>query len=204
MKSINFFLLIALFAVNLGLTSCSQQKTEVNENHEGMHEDHDMGMESDDNMNGNMAEPAENKAMTSNTLSDEQTQQVITHYLSLKNALVKTDATAASTAAKELVTVLEGEDALIQKLKEDSKLITEATESEVQRTHFSALSDNLYELVSKSSSNETVLYRQHCPMAFDNKGANWLSAEEEIKNPYFGDKMLSCGKVTETIAAKTE
>ena len=100
--------------------------------------------------------------------------------------------------------MLEDEDALIQKLKEDSKLITAATESEVQRTHFSTLSDNLYELVSKSSSNKTVLYRQHCPMAFDNKGANWLSAEEEIKNPYFGDKMLSCGKVTETIAVKAE
>jgi hypothetical protein len=33
----------------------------------------------------------------------------------------------------------------------------------------------------------------------DGKGANWLSKENAIKNPYYGSSMLSCGKTTETI-----
>jgi hypothetical protein len=33
----------------------------------------------------------------------------------------------------------------------------------------------------------------------DGKGANWLSKESAIKNPYYGSQMLSCGKTVETI-----
>jgi len=40
-----------------------------------------------------------------------------------------------------------------------------------------------------------TIYVQYCPMAFGNKGADWLAKEEEIRNPYFGDKMMKCGLV---------
>jgi Cu(I)/Ag(I) efflux system membrane fusion protein len=43
------------------------------------------------------------------------------------------------------------------------------------------------------------IYNQFCPMANNDKGANWLSFQENIKNPYFGDAMLTCGNVEETI-----
>jgi hypothetical protein len=43
------------------------------------------------------------------------------------------------------------------------------------------------------------VYVAYCPMANNNEGANWLSNDKEIKNPYFGDKMLRCGSVKETI-----
>ena len=46
---------------------------------------------------------------------------------------------------------------------------------------------------------EAPIYVQHCPMADDNAGADWLSLDKEIRNPYFGDKMLKCGSVAETI-----
>ena len=36
-------------------------------------------------------------------------------------------------------------------------------------------------------------------MANDDKGGYWLSIEKEIKNPYFGSKMLKCGEVKGTI-----
>jgi Cu(I)/Ag(I) efflux system membrane fusion protein len=45
----------------------------------------------------------------------------------------------------------------------------------------------------------TPIYVQHCPMADSNKGADWLSKEKEILNPYFGQKMLGCGEITKTI-----
>ena len=49
------------------------------------------------------------------------------------------------------------------------------------------------------NSPTKLLYIQICPMANNNKGAIWLSREEEIKNPYFGDLMLSCGEIQDII-----
>jgi len=61
-----------------------------------------------------------------------------------------------------------------------------------------SLSKNMYELI-KVSKSETPVYYQHCPMANDGKGANWLSKENAIKNPYYGSQMLTCGSIVETI-----
>jgi hypothetical protein len=33
----------------------------------------------------------------------------------------------------------------------------------------------------------------------ENKGAMWISEMKEVKNPYFGAKMLTCGTVEEVI-----
>ena len=36
-------------------------------------------------------------------------------------------------------------------------------------------------------------------LANSNKGAYWLSKEEVVMNPYFGDAMLKCGEVKQVI-----
>jgi hypothetical protein len=61
-----------------------------------------------------------------------------------------------------------------------------------------ALSKNMYTLM-KASNLEKPVYYQHCPMYNDGNGANWISKENVVKNPYYGSQMLSCGKVVETI-----
>ena len=60
------------------------------------------------------------------------------------------------------------------------------------------LSDEIEELVSSSITSGTI-YKQYCPMALNNTGGYWLSSEEKILNPYFGDKMLKCGKIDSKI-----
>jgi Cu(I)/Ag(I) efflux system membrane fusion protein len=49
-------------------------------------------------------------------------------------------------------------------------------------------------------TNQTMLYEVYCPMAFDNKGATWLQTDKQVKNPYFGASMLSCGEVKQSYA----
>lgn len=83
-------------------------------------------------------------------------------------------------------------------LKSDTDKIANATNIEKQRASFITLSENMYQLM-KVSKIETPIYFQHCPMANDGKGANWLSKENQVKNPYYGSKMMSCGKTIETI-----
>ena len=58
------------------------------------------------------------------------------------------------------------------------------------------MSKDMYDMV-KAFGAGMALYHDHCPMAQDNKGAMWLSETKEIRNPYFGDKMMTCGSVEE-------
>ncbi|MGB3543408.1 efflux RND transporter periplasmic adaptor subunit [Rubrivirga sp.] len=69
---------------------------------------------------------------------------------------------------------------------------------EAQREQFGFLSQALINALTAFGVDGTY-YVQHCPMAFDTAGANWLSDDEQIRNPYFGDKMLKCGSVTEEL-----
>lgn len=114
-------------------------------------------------------------------------------YLDIKDALVKTDAAEASKAAKAFLKSNSN-----QKLNSSLEAIANASDVKVQRQAFETLSMDMYEVV-KTGNNESPLYKQYCPMAFNNKGAFWLAAEEEVNNPYFGDMMLHCGRVDEVI-----
>ena len=75
-----------------------------------------------------------------------------------------------------------------------------AKESDIgkQRRHFAPLSQAFLELTETFGLMKDKVYKEYCPMAFDNKGEYWLSESEEIRNPYFGKSMLTCGEVTET------
>ena len=69
---------------------------------------------------------------------------------------------------------------------------------QLQRDHFSPLSEMLYLLI-KDFGGGRPIYHDHCPMANDNQGAMWISEVKEIKNPYFGAQMYTCGRVEEQI-----
>ena len=86
----------------------------------------------------------------------------------------------------------------LETLKKETQAIANSKEVKKQRNYLDSLSRSLYEMM-KVSEQETPTYYQFCPMANDGKGANWLSKEETIKNPYYGSQMLSCGKTVETI-----
>jgi hypothetical protein len=127
------------------------------------------------------------------TFKDPGTKEVFQHYIHLKTALVNSDSEEASTGAKML-----GETTGDPIVKAIAGTIMATRDLEAQRAAFEKLTVPMEALlVGELESGE--LYKQYCPMAFNNKGASWLSQEKEIKNPYFGDRMLSCGKVTETL-----
>ena len=132
-------------------------------------------------------------------------------YLPIKNALVKTDAKetqktidpARASLARVDRKLLEGKAHdiwmdLLKPMQGSLDKISQTSDVEEQRKHFETLSDNLIEAVEYFGVVENTLYRQYCPMAFRDKGAYWLSGEKEIRNPYFGDKMLTCGEVKDT------
>ena len=148
---------------------------------------------------------------TTETQNVPQLKAVFDNYFSVKDALVKTDAGISSAKAAELVKAIKAvemtklsteEHTVWMKVMKDLTANAEkiATSKDVakQRETFVLLSKNMYEL-TKVSKQEAPVYYLHCPMYNNGKGANWLSKEEVVKNPYYGSKMLTCGSVQETI-----
>ncbi len=140
-----------------------------------------------------------------------QLHSVFENYFALKDALVQSDGNLASAKANELLHALNGVQMnklsnaeqniwvkVMKNLKIDARRIEETKDVGRQRVRFNTLSENMYQLI-KVSKQDTPAYYQHCPMANNGKGAYWLSKENAIKNPYYGSKMLTCGKTVETI-----
>ncbi len=142
---------------------------------------------------------------------DTQLKVVFDTYFALKDALVKTDGNAVAAEAKIMKTALSAVkmetlamDVHMVWMKEMSGLMTSAgaiaatQDIELQREIFIPFSKSIYELL-KVAKYEMPVYVQFCPMANGGEGANWLSKENAVKNPFYGSKMLTCGKVVETI-----
>ena len=138
-------------------------------------------------------------------------------YFDVKDALVATDATSAATATEAFLAQLGKVDMSLLKgdahlywmdqlngMKGHAEQIGKEADVEKQRTQFSFLSELIIQTLEAFGYEGDKLYIQHCPMAMDNEGADWISTEKQIRNPYFGDKMMKCGSVTGTFPMEME
>jgi len=139
----------------------------------------------------------------------ESLDQLVVEYLSLKDALVNTDPSSTATFADKLINEMDAvnssglEDEALNFWLEQKRAMKDhavkikdhPANVDTQRDEFEYLSEALISFVKAFGTNNQEYYVQFCPMAKNDKGANWLSKEEAIRNPYFGDKMLKCGVV---------
>jgi hypothetical protein len=145
------------------------------------------------------------------TVKTDFLKLVFDNYFEVKNALVQSDRDLTSLKAVELAKSLENVNMnelemdvhmvwmkVMGELKSAADKMVESKDLISQRTNFISLSNNLYSLI-KVAKYQAPVYYQFCPMANDGKGANWLSTESTIKNPYYGSQMLNCGKTVEII-----
>lgn len=152
----------------------------------------------------------EGSEMMADNSSNGASSAIIDNYLEIKNALVADNQEDAAKAGWMLVTDFENFDKssysseeqqeltdIIEDAKEHAEHISESP-IEHQREHFDILSKDVIDMIAITGTSQK-LYQDFCPMYNDNKGAQWLSTTEEIKNPYFGSKMMGCGKVQKEI-----
>ena len=138
-------------------------------------------------------------------------QLVYANYFALKDALVSSNSALTTTKASALSASIKKVEMdkldmdvhmvwmkVVENIKADSKSISVTNDLEKQRKIFANLSNEIYSLI-KVSKFDNAVYYQYCPMANGGKGANWLSKENEVRNPYYGSAMMTCGKTVETI-----
>ncbi|OKL38760.1 DUF3347 domain-containing protein [Pontibacter flavimaris] len=194
--------------------SCSEsssEHTEASTEHQG-HEGMDHGdMTKADAANQAVVETPDYSSVAEPVKT--QVVQLVEEYLKLKDALVASDAAAAKAAANQVLNlakavpvadIAEAESKAYAEEKtgnivSSASSIAGATSIDAQRESLEQLSESVYALAKAYGATDQKLYYQHCPMALNDKGAYWLSANEEIRNPYFGDKMLKCGSTEEVL-----
>ncbi len=156
-------------------------------------------------------EPASHTMPTESKKEADQMQSVFNNYFEVKDALVSTNASAAAAKSANLVSSLKAIKMnelpmdvhmvwmkVMKELESDAQKIANSKKIEDQRKALIPVTKNIYALM-KVAKTETPTYYQFCPMANGGKGANWLSKENEVKNPYYGSMMMSCGSTIETI-----
>lgn len=182
---------LALLAV-FSLTSCGEGQKKEQEASMPMQEETLAADESEQNQNLDDGEETANAEF-----EDKELAAVYENYLGLKSALVNTNAEEAQNEAQKLSEALqriEDKDTALNA----AETIAASSDINVQRTAFSDLSAAVESLVAGNLTSGAV-YKQYCPMAFDGAGGYWLSSSEEVRNPYYGDMMLKCGRVDATI-----
>lgn len=127
--------------------------------------------------------------------------QLLSLYYNIKDALVEGKAAVASVEAQAFAEALSSTDnktineSSLSALKKDAANISATKNIEKQREYFGTLSTDMIAIAKQLKVGDQRIYEQYCPM----KKAYWLSSERAIKNPYYGDSMLTCGQVTEAL-----
>lgn len=145
---------------------------------------------------------------TAASAQSKSVSEVLNAYYKLKNQLVAGNSSTTATAAADFKTAVEAVnnsnasaaevkafETVKQKLQSEAASIAATNDISKQREMFSSLSNNMISLAKATTLSDTEIYIDYCPM----KKASWLSAEKAIKNPYYGNKMLTCGNLKETI-----
>ncbi|MBU3026085.1 efflux RND transporter periplasmic adaptor subunit [Zobellia galactanivorans] len=129
-------------------------------------------------------------------------------YLKMKDAFVDSNAKSTSVFAKatleEVQNISESElgkmeESHITKIKKMLVAISESDDIEKQRDHFVVLNQNMIPILKNIDDIKSKVFIQKCPMANNNNGAFWISADSEIRNPYYGEQMLTCGSTIDSL-----
>ena len=121
-------------------------------------------------------------------------KEALPRYFALSKALADDDLGAAHKAVGDLV-------ASLGTLGIENSTLEPSKDLAAMRKAFEPVSDALITMVEEIGADRVGnVYVVHCPMAFDYEGADWLSREPSVLNPYFGDEMLTCGTVTANLS----
>lgn len=206
-------LITAFLAISvIAFAACSNSANKTSGKKDSMSSDH-MAMDTGKTNSGETVDAPVIKTSFTNVTTGVAAHitEVVSHYFHIKHALTKDDAAEAKNGATMMLQVIGGFDNSllpagqkpeyrqhINAIKEHADAIVKSADVDAERMHFAELSEHTYALVKAFGAGKKVYY-DHCPMALNSKGANWLNDAAAIQNPYMGSKMPECGSVEQVI-----
>jgi len=208
MKKIIFSVLTACILI---LLACNNNESKTN------NAEHDMNKMKTDTIQQPQKEEKEIKSVevvfkNVDTKVAASVKTIVDHYLHIKNALTNDNGNEAANGAKAMEKAINSLDKSL--FTAEQKKVYDDMEDDLkehadhigkngdkikhQRSHFAMLSTDMYQLVKNFGAGQPI-YHDHCPMYNENKGAMWLSEMKDVKNPFYGVEMLTCGTVEEVI-----
>jgi Cu(I)/Ag(I) efflux system membrane fusion protein len=150
--------------------------------------------------------------ITISTMAKDELKPLFNSYFTLKDALAEDNFESAIISSKDMSTILgkvkmraftgEAHDVWMKQssaLKKEIRRASNTNEIDEMRLYFKSISHQMVMLIKTFKAVDKTVYIQFCPMVNNDQGADWLSLEKEIKNPYFGASMLLCGEVKQEI-----
>jgi Cu(I)/Ag(I) efflux system membrane fusion protein len=126
-------------------------------------------------------------------LGDDDFENAKKHGAQMKSALAKIDMSLFKDKAHKIWMKQSSS------LKSNLEHVSHHESIKSLRDNFIEISNVMIEITTAFHPFSETIYLQYCPMVNNDKGANWLSKEKEIFNPYFGERMLKCGETKQTI-----
>lgn len=190
----------------LTIVSCKNDTKKTDANGSDNHNT-EMGHDNNDgNHDNDNASDTTTKDLAAATQKNGATSEIIDSYLQIKNALVTDDKDGAAKGGSMMLMAFSNFDMsqldeaqhkeymeILESAKEQAKHIVKSP-IDHQREHFETLSIDVTDLISLLGTDKT-LYQDYCPM----KKVSWLSETKDIKNPFYGSKMLTCGNIQKQI-----
>jgi Cu(I)/Ag(I) efflux system membrane fusion protein len=206
MKTKSLFLSLLFAATAFAFISgCSEKKDDTTDSHEG-HATEQRSTPAAD------VQEASTPQFRVDGKFRHQLTSLFNSYVELKDAFVDSDAQKVTKQAAQTKEALANVDMkllsgaahndwmnYLTEIHKSIDQIGSSADIEAQREAFSVLSDNLYKSIKAFGLNGKEAFYHYCPMASNNEGSYWLSEEVAIRNPYFGEKMLTCGEVKEKL-----
>ena len=126
-------------------------------------------------------------------LNPTTVHQLLPGYFQLQSALAADDLHASKQALRALTEVTGDHGALPDLIH---LMLSTGDLDALRRPHFEKLSNALIDAIKTQPQGiETSVYLMHCPMVYPDRGADWLQPTDDLRNPYFGSMMLTCGEV---------
>jgi Cu(I)/Ag(I) efflux system membrane fusion protein len=140
---------------------------------------------------------SQHKGMTMLEISDELAPKLLSPYLAMQSALASDALDTAKAQAKDMMKVMGHSGALPELLH---NMLAAATLEAFRKPYFETLSNTMIAAVKANpDAFAGGLYLMHCPMVYEDRGADWLQSDQKLMNPYYGSMMLRCGELKEAI-----
>lgn len=140
-------------------------------------------------------------AMSRELTADPHWTHLVKAYVEVQQRLAADTLAPAQQAAEQArAAARQLDDPAALRLEGALDLVVEAEDFEAARLAFEAVSGVLLDLLEARGNPLAVPLRlTYCPMVGGDRGGSWLQTAEDVDNPYFGERMRTCGEVRATI-----